>query len=160
MGTGDEGGAAAGGARRGRVPCLVISGGHHDGYEIVCDVIARETKAQRAVIPGAAHLVPETGTPSTGGWRRSCSSPHRPSTDVCLTAEWGGFRGNAHDEEVHMTWNDRGGRTPRRTSQDEGTWTRSRPQDPRQNTKPRGNGETHERDLARSIDRLEQVIGR
>jgi pimeloyl-ACP methyl ester carboxylesterase len=45
------------------IPCLVISGGHHEGYEAVCDVIARETDAQRAVIPGAAHLVPDTGDP-------------------------------------------------------------------------------------------------
>lgn len=42
-------------------PCLVVSGGHHQGYEAVCDVIAAETNAQRAVIPGAGHLVPDTG---------------------------------------------------------------------------------------------------
>jgi hypothetical protein len=34
------------------LPCLVISGGHHPGYEAVCDVIAEETNAQRAVIQG------------------------------------------------------------------------------------------------------------
>jgi pimeloyl-ACP methyl ester carboxylesterase len=45
------------------VPCLVVSGGHHDGYEAVCDVIARETNAERAVITGAHHLVPDTGDP-------------------------------------------------------------------------------------------------
>jgi pimeloyl-ACP methyl ester carboxylesterase len=45
------------------LPCLVMSGGHHEGYEAVCDVIAAETGAQRAVIPGAAHLVPDTGDP-------------------------------------------------------------------------------------------------
>jgi pimeloyl-ACP methyl ester carboxylesterase len=45
------------------VPMLVISGGHHEGYEAVCDAIAAETTAQRAVIPGAGHLVPETGDP-------------------------------------------------------------------------------------------------
>jgi pimeloyl-ACP methyl ester carboxylesterase len=44
-------------------PCLVISGGHRERNELVCDVIAEETKAQRAVIPGAAHLVPDTGDP-------------------------------------------------------------------------------------------------
>jgi pimeloyl-ACP methyl ester carboxylesterase len=43
--------------------CLVVSGGHHEGYETVCDVIAAETNAQRAVIPGAAHLVQDTGEP-------------------------------------------------------------------------------------------------
>jgi pimeloyl-ACP methyl ester carboxylesterase len=44
-------------------PCLVISGGHQAGYEAVCDVIADGTSAQRAVISGAAHLVPDTGDP-------------------------------------------------------------------------------------------------
>ena len=43
------------------LPCLVVSGGHHDGYEAVCDVIADQTDAQRAVIRSAAHLVAETG---------------------------------------------------------------------------------------------------
>ena len=43
--------------------CLVVSGGHHDGYEAVCDAVAEKTNAQRAVIPGAAHLVQETGEP-------------------------------------------------------------------------------------------------
>lgn len=45
------------------IPCLVISGGHHQAYEAICDVIAAETTAQREVIPGAAHLVMETGEP-------------------------------------------------------------------------------------------------
>lgn len=45
------------------IPLLVISGGHHEGYEAVCDAIAAGTTAQRAVIPGAGHLVPDTGEP-------------------------------------------------------------------------------------------------
>jgi pimeloyl-ACP methyl ester carboxylesterase len=45
------------------LPSLVISGGHHEGYEAVCDAIAEQTDAQRAVIRGAGHLVPETGDP-------------------------------------------------------------------------------------------------
>lgn len=44
-------------------PWLVVSGGHHRGYDAVCDAIAREVNAERAVIPGAAHLVPDTGEP-------------------------------------------------------------------------------------------------
>jgi len=43
--------------------CLVVSGGHHEGYEAICDAIAEKTRAQRAVIPGAAHLVQDTGEP-------------------------------------------------------------------------------------------------
>jgi pimeloyl-ACP methyl ester carboxylesterase len=42
-------------------PCLVVYGGHHEGYEAVCDVIATETNAERAVITGADHLVQDTG---------------------------------------------------------------------------------------------------
>jgi pimeloyl-ACP methyl ester carboxylesterase len=45
------------------IPSLVVSGGCRDRNEIVCDVIARETGAQRAIIPGAGHLVPDTGDP-------------------------------------------------------------------------------------------------
>ncbi len=45
------------------IRCLVITGGHHDAYEHVCDVIAEQTNAQRTVIPGAAHLVQDTGEP-------------------------------------------------------------------------------------------------
>ncbi len=42
------------------VRCLVVTGGHHDAYERVGDVIAEQTNAERAIIPGAAHLVPDT----------------------------------------------------------------------------------------------------
>lgn len=45
------------------LPCLVVSGGHHEGHEAICDVIANETNAERAVITGGAHLVPDTGDP-------------------------------------------------------------------------------------------------
>jgi pimeloyl-ACP methyl ester carboxylesterase len=45
------------------IPFLVISGGHRERNEIVCDVIANEIGAERAIIPGAGHLVPDTGDP-------------------------------------------------------------------------------------------------
>lgn len=45
------------------IPFLVVSGGHRVRNEIVCDLIAEEIDAQRAIIPGAGHLVPETGDP-------------------------------------------------------------------------------------------------
>lgn len=38
---------------------LVVSGGHSEANEIICDTIARETGAERAVCRGADHLVPE-----------------------------------------------------------------------------------------------------
>lgn len=42
---------------------LVVSGGHMEAYEVICDVIARETGAERAVCPGAGHVVPDAGAP-------------------------------------------------------------------------------------------------
>jgi hypothetical protein len=43
--------------------CMVVSGGHHDGYEAICDAITAQTKARRETIPGAGHLVQDTGDP-------------------------------------------------------------------------------------------------
>jgi pimeloyl-ACP methyl ester carboxylesterase len=48
---------------RSSIRCLVVSGGHHEAYEVICDVIAAGTDAERAVVPGADHLVPDTGEP-------------------------------------------------------------------------------------------------
>jgi hypothetical protein len=45
----------------GGIPFLVVSVGHHEGFEAICDVIACQTNAQRAVIRGAAHQVQDTG---------------------------------------------------------------------------------------------------
>lgn len=44
-------------------PLLVVSGGHSRAFEAAADRIAAATGAERAVIPGAGHLVPDTGTP-------------------------------------------------------------------------------------------------
>lgn len=39
-------------------PKLVISGDHHPAFDAVCDVLERELRAERAVLPGAGHSVP------------------------------------------------------------------------------------------------------
>ncbi|MEJ3652429.1 alpha/beta hydrolase [Actinomycetes bacterium KLBMP 9759] len=44
-------------------PVLVVSGGHSDVQEMICDVIAVESGAERAVVAGMGHLVPDTGAP-------------------------------------------------------------------------------------------------
>jgi pimeloyl-ACP methyl ester carboxylesterase len=44
-------------------PALVVSGGHSDAFEAVCDAIAAALDAERAVIPGRGHTVPATGAP-------------------------------------------------------------------------------------------------
>jgi pimeloyl-ACP methyl ester carboxylesterase len=40
-------------------PILVVSGGHSEANEVICDTIASETGARRAVCRGRDHLVPE-----------------------------------------------------------------------------------------------------
>ena len=52
-------GALAGSA----FPKLVVSGGHSAPFEIVCDTIAEQTGAERAVLPGAGHNVQRLGEP-------------------------------------------------------------------------------------------------
>jgi pimeloyl-ACP methyl ester carboxylesterase len=44
-------------------PVLVVSGGHSPAFEAVCDSLAEELSAERAVIPGRGHTVPSTGEP-------------------------------------------------------------------------------------------------
>lgn len=42
-------------------PKLVISGAHSEVFETVCDILAREIGAERAVIAGRNHTIPATG---------------------------------------------------------------------------------------------------
>jgi hypothetical protein len=42
-------------------PSLVLSGGHSDAFEVVCDTIAQGIGAERVVIPGRGHTIPATG---------------------------------------------------------------------------------------------------
>lgn len=44
-------------------PKLVVSGAHETAFERVCDVLARELPAERAVLPGAGHSVQRLGEP-------------------------------------------------------------------------------------------------
>jgi pimeloyl-ACP methyl ester carboxylesterase len=44
-------------------PKLVTSGGHSSVFEAICDVLQHELNAERAIIRGAGHSVPHTGTP-------------------------------------------------------------------------------------------------
>jgi pimeloyl-ACP methyl ester carboxylesterase len=56
-------------------PKLVVSGGHATGYEAICDALAREIGALRAVIEGAGHEIQFTGQPINDAlvalWRRA-----------------------------------------------------------------------------------------
>jgi len=38
-----------------RLPTLVVSGAHSRAYEVICDVLERELRAERVVIPGHGH---------------------------------------------------------------------------------------------------------
>jgi pimeloyl-ACP methyl ester carboxylesterase len=44
-------------------PKLVFSGAHNPAFDAVCDVLEERLGAERAVIPGAGHSVPQTGAP-------------------------------------------------------------------------------------------------
>ncbi len=44
-------------------PVLVLSGGHSEAFEAVCDALAVGLEAERVVIPGRGHTVPSTGGP-------------------------------------------------------------------------------------------------
>lgn len=44
-------------------PKLVVSGGHHDGFEAICDELAGRIGASRAVVEGAGHEIQFTGPP-------------------------------------------------------------------------------------------------
>jgi pimeloyl-ACP methyl ester carboxylesterase len=40
------------------VPAMVVSGGHHNGIEILCDALADRLDARREIVSGAGHAVP------------------------------------------------------------------------------------------------------
>lgn len=44
-------------------PKLVVSGGHNDGFEAICDELADRMGASRAVVEGAGHEIQFTGPP-------------------------------------------------------------------------------------------------
>jgi pimeloyl-ACP methyl ester carboxylesterase len=44
-------------------PKLIVSGGHGDAFEAVCDVLEERLGAERAVLPGAGHAVQRLGEP-------------------------------------------------------------------------------------------------
>ena len=44
-------------------PKLVVSGGHSEAFDAVCDVLERELGAERAVLPGRGHSVQRLGAP-------------------------------------------------------------------------------------------------
>lgn len=44
-------------------PKLIVSGGHHDGFEAICDELAGRIGASREVVEGAGHEIQFTGPP-------------------------------------------------------------------------------------------------
>ncbi len=42
-------------------PKLVVSGGHSDVFDLVCDRVAERIGAERAVVPGRGHTIPRAG---------------------------------------------------------------------------------------------------
>jgi pimeloyl-ACP methyl ester carboxylesterase len=60
-----------------RFPKLVVSGGHSAGFEAICDDLAAQIGASRAVIEGAGHEIQFTGPPLNEAlvtlWRRAAA---------------------------------------------------------------------------------------
>ena len=60
-----------------RFPKLVVSGGHSVGFDAICDELAAEIGASRAVIAGAGHEIQFTGPPLNEAlvtlWRRTAA---------------------------------------------------------------------------------------
>jgi pimeloyl-ACP methyl ester carboxylesterase len=58
-----------------RFPKLIVSGGHSAGFEAICDDLAAQIGASRAVIEGAGHEIQFTGPPLNEAlvtlWRRA-----------------------------------------------------------------------------------------
>jgi pimeloyl-ACP methyl ester carboxylesterase len=44
-------------------PKLVVSGGHSEAFEAVCDVLGERLGAERVVLPGAGHSIQRLGGP-------------------------------------------------------------------------------------------------
>jgi pimeloyl-ACP methyl ester carboxylesterase len=47
-------------------PKLVVSGGHSDAFEALCDVLEERLGAERAVLAGAGHSIQRLGEPFNG----------------------------------------------------------------------------------------------
>lgn len=61
-------------------PKLVVSSGATEAFERICDAIAHGADAERDVIPGAGHLVPDTGDPFNRRLERLWSTRPAPSS--------------------------------------------------------------------------------
>ena len=57
-----------------RFPKLVVSGGHSAAFDGMCDALARNIGARRAVIAGAGHEIQFTGEPINNALREIWSS--------------------------------------------------------------------------------------
>lgn len=63
-------------------PKLVISGGHSEVFEAVCDCIAQRVGAERALIPGRGHSIPGTGEPYNERLHAFLSAAERERSDA------------------------------------------------------------------------------
>jgi pimeloyl-ACP methyl ester carboxylesterase len=63
-----------------RFPKLVVSGGHSAGFEAICDDLAAQIGASRAIIEGAGHEIQFTGPPLNDAlvalWQRAVAGDH------------------------------------------------------------------------------------
>jgi pimeloyl-ACP methyl ester carboxylesterase len=50
-------------------PTLVVSGGHSEMFDAVCDVLEARLRARRRILPGAGHSIPTLGAPVNAALR-------------------------------------------------------------------------------------------
>lgn len=63
------------------IPALVVSGGHSQVFDAVCDRLAEALGAERATIEGKGHSVPETGDPYNRRLEQFLSVHERPDVN-------------------------------------------------------------------------------
>jgi pimeloyl-ACP methyl ester carboxylesterase len=64
------------------MPVLVITGGHSDAFEAIGDVIERELRAERAVLPGRGHSVQRVGAAFNSRLAAFIDEAERRAVDV------------------------------------------------------------------------------
>lgn len=102
-------------------PKLVVSGGHSDAFEGMCDVLARLIGAERAVIEGSGHEIQFTGQPindalaafwRTVDWRLRRCRAAPPGLEALFSGRPGALRG--HGAPMATPGDPRGGFLPSR----------------------------------------------
>jgi hypothetical protein len=42
---------------------MVVSGGHMEAFELLCDILTERLRGRRETLPGRGHMIPRVGEP-------------------------------------------------------------------------------------------------